>query len=457
MSVTLSTVTPDFADLLSQLQSQLGALNSWKDILPSGTGETLTEFVAGVGAMNQYAIERAAQECFLETANAAVSVYALARLLGVHVQRKQGAQVGVNINSPDTAQAWSLPAFTPFQINGQTNVYSTQAISIPANDAVVAATLVEGLKTTHTFTADGTSFQRYTVGSDFSSDDMYYLVNVGGVAWTEVQGLWTAMPGDQVFFTNTTADGQLEVVFGNGVTGKIPGNGVTIQITEFVTQGTAGESTLSNLPVVCQTDSRFTGTTTTGLANASDVPTLDILRHTVPRLYAAGGRAVTRDDYDATVRKYPGILDTNVLGEYELGAGNVQWANTVGVVVLTQTPWTTTDQSTFALWLSKYAISTTYIKVILPTTVNIDVTMQIIVDSRFAQLTVENQVKTAINQLFVLGPGSLGRAYYRSDFIAAAMAVQGVKHVVLTAPAADISLGYSAYAVLNSLTLSTTY
>ena len=84
MSQSLSTVNPDFADLVVQFQAKLASVDAWRDLLTTATGQTLIEFIAGVGELDQYAIERIFQEMFTETARLDSSIYGITKMLYYH-------------------------------------------------------------------------------------------------------------------------------------------------------------------------------------------------------------------------------------------------------------------------------------------------------------------------------------------------------------------------------------
>src|SRR5438093_9888826 len=95
--LTLSQTTPDFESLVIQLQLFLNSRATWADLLTSSTGQTLIEMMAAVGTFNQFAIEVAAREGFLDTAVRESSVYAITRMLGVRISRKNPAGCDVTL------------------------------------------------------------------------------------------------------------------------------------------------------------------------------------------------------------------------------------------------------------------------------------------------------------------------------------------------------------------------
>lgn len=64
--VPLSMVSVDFNTLLGELVADLQNRNTWNDLLLSGTGTTLLDYISSVGIFNQYNIEMAFQRGILE-------------------------------------------------------------------------------------------------------------------------------------------------------------------------------------------------------------------------------------------------------------------------------------------------------------------------------------------------------------------------------------------------------
>lgn len=116
--IKLSTIKPDFPSLLMQLQLYLQAKGTWSDLQTSGTGQTLLELMAAVGAFNQFAIESAVRETALTTAMRDSSIYAITRMLGVRIHRKSPASVEVDLRREGIATTDMIAVFTQFDVNG---------------------------------------------------------------------------------------------------------------------------------------------------------------------------------------------------------------------------------------------------------------------------------------------------------------------------------------------------
>ena len=117
-NVELSTVKPDPESILLQMQLFLQDKSSWVDMQTSSTGETILELLSAVGGMNQFGLEGAFRDAFISTAARESAVYAAARFLGVHINRKYPAGVDVLLTRNNAMVSTVIPRFTQFQING---------------------------------------------------------------------------------------------------------------------------------------------------------------------------------------------------------------------------------------------------------------------------------------------------------------------------------------------------
>lgn len=87
--ISLSRVEPDWDSIVQQLQNILSEKKTWKDFLTSGVGQSIIEFIAAIGELDQYSVARNFEEMFTETALLDSNVLAIQKLLGTYLRRKQ--------------------------------------------------------------------------------------------------------------------------------------------------------------------------------------------------------------------------------------------------------------------------------------------------------------------------------------------------------------------------------
>jgi hypothetical protein len=176
----LSNVKPDFESLLLQLQIYLQSTDAWKDLQTSGTGETLMEMMAAVGALNQFGIESAAREGNLVNAVRDSSIYAITRMLGVRIHRKTPAGVQTAMTRTDTSLSVAIPAYTQFTVNG-TNFFNRNALMFAQGSTVAAERLFYGpMKTFVNATQFTLDISAINVSVLTAGDTFTLVENIGG-------------------------------------------------------------------------------------------------------------------------------------------------------------------------------------------------------------------------------------------------------------------------------------
>lgn len=459
MTVNLSTVKTDPADLRIQLQSLLSGYGSWKDILTSSTGSILIDFIAGVGAYNQYGIERAVQEVFLETAVAPSSIYSISRLLGAHINRKQPASVTVSITRNTSVGPFSMPAYSQFVINGQYYFVNTSIITMLDGQTSTSVVLTEGKQNTYSYTFDGSDFATYVLGSGFTSSNSLLRLTVDGNEYAKVvQPLWNNGANDQVFYENTTQSGQVEIILGNGVYGYKPSVNAAIVVYEYQVGGVVTNSAVSGYTGAVSGYSTLAIVTTTNISGAQDELDSSIYKHISPQLFAGNNRGVTRKDCEALIRTYPGVLDVRVYGEADINPSDIRWMNTTGVYAITTTPWATVDQTTFLTWFEQYKIITTKVLYNNAQAVYTPVNAAVLVDKTYSLASVQASVQQAVIIFFTPAYGTIGKTLYLSDLISAMLKVNGVVHVTMNTPTTNIQVLFNQWVALSGVpTISASY
>jgi hypothetical protein len=75
-------------------------------------------------------------------------------------------------------------------------------------------------------------------------------VQINGITWSPTVsdnpyysiGLWEYGASDTVYYSRTTADGNVAITFGNGINGATPSNGATVTIQYVTTMGAAANN-----------------------------------------------------------------------------------------------------------------------------------------------------------------------------------------------------------------------
>jgi hypothetical protein len=438
----LSTVNPDFRGLVAQLTAELGARGSWKDILVSSTGNTLIEFMSAIGTILYSEIFRSVEEANINTAVNRSSINAIANLLGVSPRRSVGGEVSVTftLNSA-LAESVNFNKYDAFTVDG-VPFYLTQSLTISANTlSIENVKLRQGTLLIHEFTSSGSKWQQFFVGSNFTSDNEYIDVQVGSDPsfWNKTTNpLWLYSTDDKIYSHTTMPDGTVRILFGEGNYGVIPNSGDTIRIYELITLGSASNKSTSGLsvspvivPEVNGTPIELSGLTTSAIIGGDNSEDIDVLRFTVPRIFASGKRAITRSDWKALGLQFPNVKDINVWGEFEEGS-QLSMMNTVKVTLLMGTGTATaTEKSNFNTYIEDFKHLSTRLLHQDASPIRLGLAVDVYVRLGFILDQIKSEVLSVIHDKFSLSLGVLGKSVQVSDIIDLIMSIKGVDYLIL--------------------------
>lgn len=494
-SSKLSNVRPDFESLVADLKSGLGSYESWEDILPFAAGTAMIDFMAAIGTMLNYSIEKAAQEQNFDTLGIDSSAYRLARTLGVNASRRQPATVKVSFTADATID--TIPKYTQFQVDG-IDYYNADDITLQIGNGVTATDipLYQGTINTRRYVGTGKAYQVLRFSQNFTASEHFISVVVGAVEFTRVKHpLWMTVDGEtNPFWDTTLPDGSVQLVFGNEEFGTIPEVGSQIYVTYAETLGSEGNTPESGLRVSLVDTiagiSGLSGTSNTAAdggvpSGGRDADTVDDLKWSAPRLYAAGDRAVRREDWRALIIKWPEIevVDASVWGEHEerfispdcISPFNMNVVYVCPLLtegVLSAVPTDvgggqqitankTADLLTY-LEDKKYVNSTVVVRE--PEQLEIDLDINVYVFTGVQADYIESTVTTALNTLFSRRRGALGADHRPSDIINLIKSYPQVDYCIINSIKHDIdgiltavdiiSLSNTQFAQLRSLSIT---
>ena len=170
--------------------------------------------------------------------------------------------------------------------------------------------IYEGTRVRYTYTVNSSNLEQQFIIPSAAVDTTTLVVSVQASSsdiTTETYTLntdyATLTPTAQTYFLQEIEDGQYEVYFGDGVTGKKPIDGNIVILDYVVTNGTLADGAKAFTAASTIGGYSDIAVTTTG-SNSSgggDAETVDSIKFNAPLKYATQGRAVTPDDYKAIV------------------------------------------------------------------------------------------------------------------------------------------------------------
>lgn len=413
----LSSLTADFDQFVNQFQTALTTKSSWQGNLTTQTSTTLTEMISAVGTLHQGRIIRASEDAFSETAQSDDAILAIAQMQGLRLSRYLPAGAPVVLTSPYQI---SLGAFTQFTCGGQ-NFFNREAITLSPNVSQTV-TLYQGTVGGHQINGLGTDRQFYILPEDgFTISDQDVIVSMNGTTLPKSFGnLWNfdGLPG---YADMTTYDGRLMVLFGssggvNGQFGTIPGVNDTVLILYVVTSGAdANGIQLINKPVTTNASTTVQGVMQANPSGGASTKDITAYKNNAAGAFGTYSSAVTKNQYQALIATYPGIVDAVTQAQREIDPNDLRWMNVVRVSALTTSPWTVQQKKDFTDYCQKQTMYAVYFlwqdAISVPRKVDVDVYIYSAADPSVVQ---QNSVN-AVTQLFAPRPGILMTNFYDYD------------------------------------------
>ena len=361
VTVRLSKVRPDFDATLVQLMNEVERSGVWIDSDLSSSGQMVLRAIAADIDYAQFSIARALQETFMETAQAESSILLGARMLGNRLLRNQPARVDVTLTRGDPGLYLEIAAYTAFSSN-QAEYFNREIIRFPAGTISVPVVLYEGKIKKTSIVSTGTKYQSFEVGSEnFKISETDVFVTIGGKSWTRtLDPLWHYNQDDTVFFESTLQTGNVEIQFGNDITGSSPPLGVAIDVMYIETSGSEANGVQSGIKFDLRTAitglGSLVGVSTTPVSGGVDRKDATFYRLFGSNRRAAQNRAVRRGDYRAFAVEYPDVKDARFRGQAELNPNRPSWMNVIGVTLLTPTPFTDVEFQRFTDYMLERGI-----------------------------------------------------------------------------------------------------
>lgn len=437
--IQLSRIHPDYAQIRAQLQLALSGLDTWKDLLPTATGQAAIDFVAAIGDLDQYSIEHAYKESFLD-ARKNSSLYAIAKLLGIRLARRTPSSATVNLSRTDTAGTLTIPAYTEFNGSG-TTLFNRSPIVFNIGVTSLAVQLFEGSVKTVSALSDGTDFQLFVTSDlDFSVSDVDVAVSVSGIP-IEVKrdGLWN-LKGKAAVQDLTYNRGEMVLLFGNSEYGLKPALNTPIAFRYAVTQGASGNNaSFSGQNVNCTTFPQIEGVSVSGLVGGGDQRDATFYRRFGPQLFSSSGRANTEEEYRAEAVNFPSVIDAFVVGQRKLSPADNRFMNLVRVSLLRNSTWGTPQFGAFTRYYEARTMFPVrfYFEDPVPVPVNVSANIYCRLEGDLTEIQVA--VEAALKELFAARVGIIGQNFFKSDiYEAIRLASPNIEFTELLAPTSDV-------------------
>jgi len=316
-------VSRDYTAILADLTTVAKQFNpTWAVSDPTDIGVALLETFAYLGDILSFYTDRMASEGFLGTASQRSSVLQIAAMLGYTPTPSSAATVSLSVRNNSSTASVTIPAKTQISSTSVVNGQSTQVTFETDSDLTLAASATgsvsatQGVTTTleSLGTSNGTPSQAFKIsqtGVIINSSGSNIQVYVGGAQYTYSSSLVDNSAYDSVFTTTMDADGFTYILFGDGVSGKIPPATYTVTVTYRVGVGAAGNVAAGTLAQTFNGSYNVTVTQVGAATGGADAESTDSIRVNAPRALRTLRRAVSLKDYSYLALQVSGVSKAN--------------------------------------------------------------------------------------------------------------------------------------------------
>lgn len=405
----------DFDSLLARLRNLISSVfPEWTDDQVANFGNILVELYAFVGDVLTFYQDNQAGESRIATARLRKNLIALAKLVNYEPSSASAATVDETFTlSASMAGTVTLPAGTKV---------STKEITNPIKFQLLEDLVFDPGQTVKTVSVEHSEFQQVTFASTGGIDQEFILPEPGyldGTAevadqisadWEEVDNFLDSTSTDNHFTVVVDENDRGRVLFGNGVSGRIPSGTVTV---DYKTGGgSAGRVEANKLQRVEGTFTDSFGTPVGVSANnaaassgGDDRETEEEIRINAPASLRLLVRAVAREDYELGALEVPGVARALMLTSGELsGIGENQ-----GILFIVPTGGGVPSNALLTAVLDQFVITGPYPKTVTfqlgaqqPAYLTVDVSTTIFVRAGFSPATVKANVVAALTKFFAI-------------------------------------------------------
>ena len=332
----------DFNDLRTQIKNYLRSSSSFTDFDFEGSNfSVLIDTLAYNSYITSYNTNMAVNESFIDSATLRENVVSLARNIGYVPRSKKSAVARVSFNvdtSATSALSVKLNAglVALGNVQGGNFVFSIpEDITVTPNSNKIASfndiSIYEGTYLTKSFKViSSQTNQRFILPNsniDTSSIRVEVKENGSSLTYNAYTNIFDVNSESRLFLVQEIDDEKYQILFGDGVLGKKPGNGAEITVSYIVTNGENGNGA-ANFNFSGTLTSNTGATILEGISllttiqpseNGDSIESIDNVKYLAPRVYASQYRAVTPNDYKSLIPfLYPNVDSVSAYGGEEL-------------------------------------------------------------------------------------------------------------------------------------------
>jgi hypothetical protein len=422
----------------------------WTNRDPADFGITILETFAYMGDILNYYIDKSANEAFISTASQRENILQLAKLLGYKPTEPTAATCTVTFSNT-SASSIVVPKLTKVATSTVSNASTTQIIFETDAEVTVAA----GSTTTTVTATQGITVSNELIGESKGTVNQFFELSqssvisnsisvvVGGTNYTQVPYLIDYSGYDPVFSTYTNGDGATFIIFGDGISGRVPPNTAQIVATYRVGGGASGNVAVNTIKYITNLSTsgltvlnKYVSASILGAASGgADQESTDSIRASAPASIKTLNRAVALSDYASLVVQVSGVAKATAIADVYTSV-TVFFApyGDSGVQVDGVTPSTifNTLKTKVSSYMTDKVPANTTVTFQPPSYVNVLINASITILPQYKQSLVETAVNSILAELLAFENVAFGDRITLQDVMTTIASIDGVARVSIS-------------------------
>ncbi len=459
---SISYSNKDYESLRQELLARVPQLTDrWTDFNESDLGVVLLELFCGVGDMLAYYLDAQAAEAFLPTARQRQNVINLCKLIGYRLDTPVAATTTLRFSLPSAmSEDITIPARTVCKArldDGDVEFETVEDAIIPRGQLSVDVGSRQGVRKSEESVSTGNRSQRFALSSASIAQGSV-RVRVGDEDWEEARFFIDSEPDSRHFQVETDGLDVTWIVFGDGIHGALPavGEAVTVEYLETLgSEGNIGRDLVTELvsPVYHNgTQVDLTVTNSVASTGGSDRETLEHAKLQAPAELRSLWKAVTKDDYKALAEGFPGVAKAQVLDAND--CANIRYYQ-VNMAVAPDGGGLPSSilKRELAEFIEGRKVITIEVNLFDPCYRPVSIDAEVYVYQTEDVETVRRRIEETLRGFFSFERLSFGQPVYFSDVVSLIDGIQGVSHVTMFSPQADVEIKPGQIAALGEIRL----
>ena len=460
----LPYVDKDYDSIREELIARIPQLTErWTDFNASDLGVVLLELFTGIADMLAYYVDAQAAECYLPTARQRQNIANLCALVGyrLHGPIAASSQVVFTLGQ-SLSEDIIIPSETAVSAADEIQPVPfviTRDLIIPAGNTIGEVDAVQGVIISESFIGTGTPCSRIILSrTDIAHGSV--IIKVANTTWTSVDHFADSNSEDMHYRVEIDGLDNVSIIFGDGKCGAYPTEGQQIEISYLATLGSNGNLAPHRINTLLSTMYASNGESV-GLSvdniiaatGGADRESQEHAKAIAPTTVRSTWKAVTRDDYAALCLAFPGVAKAKIMDINDDPSLRIY---TVRICIAPEGGGLPSPllKSELTGYLEARRLLTIDAGIVDPVYIPVNINAELFIYPGEVAETVRNRAQDALVKYFAFENQDFGKELYLSDLIVLLDGVQGVSHVVLRGPVADVLPGSREIPVLGNALLT---